>query len=323
MERTEPRRALLGGVVLASIAGLILAAGFIAQPDDRAEAEYDILFDRSVSGLAQGSAVGFRGVPVGRVTLIEIWKRDQALVRVRIAVERDTPVLRGTTASIDGVGVTGTSRVALTGTVKGAPPLGCAADVERNCPDGVPVIPARAAGVGAVLDAAPNLLNQVSALTDKLAQVTSTRNARMVAGISSNARRLGRAVANNGPQLQDIRSESRATFAKIERAAATIRTLVKTAKATLEAGEPVVGDFRRAAETATRTRASLNAAVADIRPATVAISQELIPEAQALGTDLSATAGSVNSIRARAREEGLPAIIGPRRLPDHTAKQPR
>src|SRR3546814_7866197 len=71
--------------------------------------EYDIFFKQAVSGLARGSGVAFSGVPVGEVKTIALMPDTPEFVRVRISVNEEVPILHGTTASIEGIGLTGGS----------------------------------------------------------------------------------------------------------------------------------------------------------------------------------------------------------------------
>src|SRR3546814_3376515 len=120
---TRSNHILVGSVVLALVAAVIIAAFWFSRLASGEEKEYDIYFQQSVNGLAKGSGVTFSGVPSGQVKEIQLWKKDPSFVRVRISVKEDVPVLQGTTATIQGVGFTGVSEIQLDGAVKGAPPI--------------------------------------------------------------------------------------------------------------------------------------------------------------------------------------------------------
>ena len=68
-------------VLLAALAAFIVwIAGFGAADNKR----YDIFFPQAVEGLAEGSQVTFSGVPVGKVDVMKLWKKDPQFVQVRI-----------------------------------------------------------------------------------------------------------------------------------------------------------------------------------------------------------------------------------------------
>ncbi len=112
-------------------------------------------------GLAKGSGVSYAGVPSGQIKSIELWKKDPDFVRVRISVDPATPILQGTTATINSVSLTGPSEIQLDGAVRGAPPITCPEEhPETTCPEGVPVIPTKPGALGELLNSAPQLLNR-------------------------------------------------------------------------------------------------------------------------------------------------------------------
>ncbi len=115
---TRSNHVLVGSVVIALVLAVIVAAFWFSRLADGQDALYDIYFKQSVNGLAKGSSVSYSGVPSGQVKEIALWKNDPGFVRVRIAVKADTPVLQGTTATIQGVGFTGVSEIVLDGAVK-------------------------------------------------------------------------------------------------------------------------------------------------------------------------------------------------------------
>src|SRR3546814_1462365 len=63
---------LVGSVVLALVAAVIIAAFWFSRLASGEEKEYDIYFQQSVNGLAKGSGVTFSGVPSGQVKEIQL-----------------------------------------------------------------------------------------------------------------------------------------------------------------------------------------------------------------------------------------------------------
>ena len=122
---TRSNHVLVGSVVLILLAVLALFTVWLARLNTTAEKEYDIFFKQAVDGVNKGSAVAFSGVPAGQVKEIALFPPDPSLVRVRISVNKEVPILQGTTATIQGVGFTGVSQIQLDGAVKGAPAIVC------------------------------------------------------------------------------------------------------------------------------------------------------------------------------------------------------
>ena len=116
---TRSNHVLVGAVVLAMIAGLLLFTVWLAGLSNKTTRCFDIYFAQAVGGLNKGSTVSFSGVPVGSIEQISLLPDRPEFVWVRINVDEETPVLQGTTAEIKGVGFTGVSEIQLTGAVKG------------------------------------------------------------------------------------------------------------------------------------------------------------------------------------------------------------
>jgi len=192
---TRSNHVLVGGVVLALLVALLAFIVWLAGFNTVAEQRYDIFFKTSVDGLAKGSPVNFSGVPVGKIQEIKLEPKSPEFVRVRISVDRETPILQGTTATIAGVGFTGVSQINLDGAIKGAPPI-----VEPG-PYGVPVIPTKPGALGELLNSAPELLNRISALTDRLAELLNDKNQKSIGGILANVDRLSGDLADRGPEI--------------------------------------------------------------------------------------------------------------------------
>src|ERR1700754_1364172 len=121
---TRSNHVLVGGVVLILLAVLALFLVWISRFGSDGKHEYDIFFKQSVDGLAKGSAVNFSGVPIGQVKDISLDAKSPEFVRVRVSVDEKTPVLLGTTASIQG-SFTGPSTVQLDGAQTGKPLISC------------------------------------------------------------------------------------------------------------------------------------------------------------------------------------------------------
>src|SRR4051812_33225282 len=130
---TRSNHVLVGGVVLALLAAVIVFIIWISRAGGDQDKRYDIFFSQAVDGLAKGSSVTFSGVPVGQVESISLQPQTPELVRVRISVINDTPVLVGTTASTNSVGFTGVSQIQLAPPARDPHHAGRAAEIA--CPE--------------------------------------------------------------------------------------------------------------------------------------------------------------------------------------------
>ncbi|MFW2850419.1 MlaD family protein [Sphingomonas sp. TX0543] len=315
---TRSNHVLVGSVVLILLAVLALFTVWIARLGGATEKEYDIFFKQSVDGLAKGSTVTYSGVPSGQVKSIQLWKNDPQFVRVRISVNDDTPILQGTTATIQG-SFTGTSTVTLDGAVKGAPPIACPEnDAANQCPYGVPVIPTRAGGLGAILNSAPQLLERLSTLAEKLTGLVSDKNQASIAGILDNTNRLSRALADRGPEIAATLAQTRVAVQQAGDAAEKIGNLAQTTNGVLsEDVKPAMANLNDAIRSAKQSADTLNAAVNDARPGLQTFSKQTIPEVGQLVHDLRNMAAALSSVAEKVDRNGAGSLIGQQRLPDY------
>jgi phospholipid/cholesterol/gamma-HCH transport system substrate-binding protein len=313
---TRSNHILVGGVVLALIAAVLAFIIWLSQVSGEDNKQYDIFFRQAVDGLATGSAVSFSGVPVGTVQQIALEPKTPEFVRVRIKVRTDTPILQGTTATIEGVGFTGVSQIQLDGAVRGAPPI------TQAGPYGVPVIPAKPGGFAALLNSAPELLNRVSTLTERLTELLSDRNQNTISDILENVETMSQNLADRSPEIAATLAEARIAIRQAGNAADRFGQVAGSADRLLnEEGRPVVRDLRNTIQAAEESMANLNATISDARPGVQALTKQTIPEVGQLVRDLRATTESLRSVTERLDREGALSILNGQKLPDYEAKK--
>lgn len=316
---TRSNHVLVGSVVLALLLAVTIAAFWFSRITEGQNALYDIYFKQSVNGLAKGSGVSFAGVPSGQVKEIELWKRDPNFVRVRIAVKDDTPILQGTTATIQGVGFTGVSEIMLDGAVKGAPPITCPDhDARSACPDGVPVIPTKPGALGELLNNAPQLIERLMTLTERLTELLNDKNQASISGILANVDKLTGSLANRGPEIADAIAETKVTLQKVGAAADQMSTLIGNTNTMLdEDGKPLMKDLRRTLQSANRSLDTLNSTLAEAQPGVRTFSRDTMPEVNLLVRDLREMSRALRAISEKLDNQGAGALLGDPPLPDY------
>lgn len=320
---TRSNHMLVGGVVLAMVAATVAFIIWLSQVSGDDTKRYDIFFKQAVDGLAKGSAVSFSGVPVGQVEAINLEPNSPEFVRVRIGVRSDTPVLQGTTATIQGVGFTGVSQIQLDGATRGAPPI------TQEGPYGVPVIPTKPGALGELLNSAPELLERVSTLTERLGEVLDEDNQRSIKGILANTEEITDSLADRSPEIAATLAEARLAIAQAGRAAAAFEQVAGTSNELLnEQGRPLINDLRhtiRAAEGTVRaaedSMANLNSVIEEARPGVQALTKQTIPEIGLLVRDLRETTENLNNITDKVDRQGIGGLIGGDKLPTYKGEK--
>lgn len=324
---TRSNHILVGSVVLGLIVVLVGFVIWLSQVSGDDQSPYDIFFQQSVEGLAKGSAVTFSGVPVGQVESINLEPRSPNFIRVRINVRESTPILRGTTATIRGVGFTGVSQIQLDPPEPGGPgrplvrrdEISCPEEEPTSeCPYGVPVIPTKPGALGQLLNTAPELLERVSTLTERLTELLADRNQESIAGILENMEEVSRSLAERSPEIAATLAEARITLRQAGAAADQLGQLAGSTQSLVDdQGRPLVNDLRHTIRAAEQSMQNLDAAVADARPGIQAFTTQTLPETGQLIRDLRATSESLRTITEKVENEGIGGIIGGQKLPTY------
>ncbi len=319
---TRANHVWVGAVTLALLAALALFIVWLAGLNKGEQNDYDIFFKQSVAGLAKGSQVSFAGVPSGQVSEIQLWPKDPQFVRVRIKVDERTPILVGTTATIQG-SFTGVSTILLDGARRGAPPLTCAGDGvgKTACPEGVPVIPTKPGGLGELLANAPLLLERLATLTERLTLLLSDRNQASIAGILDNTERMTGDIAQATPQVQRTLAELQVTLREASEALDGFeRVTASTDRLLNQEGQNLAAQMRQTLGSAEDAAKSLSATLDDARPAARQLSESTLPAAEATLRDLRETSRALRSVTERIESQGAGALLGGPKLPDYDPK---
>lgn len=313
---TRSNHILVGSVVLALVVAALAFIIWLSQASASDTKEYDIFFKQAVDGLARGSQVTFSGVPVGQIESINLEPENPEFVRVRISVKQDTPILQGTTATVEGVGFTGVSQIQLDGATAGAPPI---TDIG---PDGVPVIPTKPGALGELLNSAPELLERLSTLTERLTELLSDRNQASIAAILDNVERISDSIADRSPEIAATLAEARMTIRQAGEAIEKMGNLAQTSDQLLdEQGRPLMRDLRQAVGAAESSMRTLDKLLAEAEPGVQALSKQTVPEVGRLVRDLRETTANLRSISNRIDREGAASIISTPKLPDYEPKK--
>jgi phospholipid/cholesterol/gamma-HCH transport system substrate-binding protein len=312
---TRSNHIWVGAVTIALLAGLAAFTLWLADLGDSEQQQYDIFFKTSVSGLARGSAVAYAGVQSGQVSEIALWDKDPQFVRVRITVDEATPVLQGTTATIQGVGFTGVSQIQLEGAIKGAPPI---TDIG---PEGVPVIPTKPGALGELLNNAPLLLERLATLTERMTQLLSEENQESISIMLRNTSRLSGELADSAPEFRATLQELQVTLNKAGVAIEQLGGAAQSADALMnQEGQPLAKQLRETLAQAAVSMEKLSGAMDEARPGLRQFSDTTLPEAEALLRELRVTAKALSSVTEKLEREGAGSLLGAPALPDYKPK---
>jgi len=159
---SDKRYFIEGLFIIGFTIAVAIFAVWLGSPGRHDDVLYRIHFKDSVSGLAVGDPVKFRGVDVGTVRTMTYDRSDPRLVLVEVRLRKDTPVMTDTKASLTLKGITGVVFIELNGgdpaqqTLVAATPQGQ-----------VPEIPSENTGLKAMLEELPKLVKKFEDTADK------------------------------------------------------------------------------------------------------------------------------------------------------------
>jgi phospholipid/cholesterol/gamma-HCH transport system substrate-binding protein len=200
---TRANYVLVGSSVLAAIASIIIFVFWLGRAElNNKEVPYFTYFTGSVAGLTNGSPVRYRGVPIGKVSNIEIDPDNVERIRVSLMLKADAPIKTDTIASLEMAGITGGSYIELSGGTQASPPL------EPKAPGEIPVIQSESSGLQTLVEDAPKLLGKLNKLADSANEVLSPENTKE---LSETIKHLENVAA----QLDALGPDARQTVANI------------------------------------------------------------------------------------------------------------
>ena len=309
---TRSNYVMVGAVTVALLAGVLLFIVWLAGLSNKQTKCFDIYFSQGVGGLNKGSNVSFSGVPVGQVQRISLLPNRPEFVWVRIEVDQQTPVLQGTTAQIHGVGFTGVSEIQLTGAERGRPPI------EQLGPQGCPVVPASSGGISALLNSAPELIDRIQRLTERLTELLSDKNQNSISDILENIDATTAELRKHAPEMGDTIAAIKVASQNAGIAANNVAALSANANQLVtQDGRPAMQNLNKALASVQQATDNLNAMISDARPGVQNFSKDTLPEANRLVHDLRDLTKSLEAVSNRVNQQGIGGALGPPKLPDY------
>ncbi|MGQ7960527.1 MlaD family protein [Pseudomonas sp. SP16.1] len=213
----EPRahHVLIGlFTVLMAGAALLFALWLNKAGADRAFTDYEVIFNESVTGLSQGSAVQYSGIKVGDVVSLGLDPQDPRTVRARIRIVGPTPIKQDTRARLAITGITGLAVIQLHGGSPDSPPL--------VGEDGQPaIIVADRSPLSRLMANGEDLMINVTRLLNRANRMLSRENAERV---SRTLDHLEQASAGLAEQREELTETLRQAGAATREAAELMRS---------------------------------------------------------------------------------------------------
>jgi len=246
-----------GAFVLSLIAALVALVVWLTR-DSTVRNVYELSTRNAVSGLQPQAMVRYRGIAVGKVTLIDFDPKIKGNVRVRITVDQRVPLTTSSYATLSYQGVTGLAFIALDD--KGESQVALAPDN-----DNPPRIPLKPSMLAQLQDRGEAILDKVEQAAERANRLLGDENQKRIATALEN---IAQATASANTLTQSLDNTVKTGLNPALKAMPETLLRVKTA----------AGDVSRVASNLNTTVGKLNApdgALERIGDGTQALSQAL------------------------------------------------
>ncbi|HEX3114949.1 MAG TPA: hypothetical protein VHQ48_05685, partial [Bradyrhizobium sp.] len=192
--------------------------------------------------------------------------------------------------------------------------------IEQVGPQGCPVIPATSGGISALLNSAPELIDRIQRLTERLTELLSDKNQNSISDILENIDATTAELRKHAPEMGDTIAEIKTASHNAGLAANSIAALGNnTNRLVTEQGQPAMENLNKAIVSARQAADSLNAMITDARPGVQNFTKETLPEANKLVRDLRHLSSSLEAVTNRVNQQGIGGALGPEKLPDYNS----
>ncbi len=207
-----------GAFVLGLIAVLVALVVWFTR-DNTVRNIYELSTSDAVSGLQPQAMVRYRGIAVGKVTLIDFDPKRKGNVRVRISVDERVPLTQSSYATLSYQGVTGLAFIALDD--KGGSTV---ALVPNN--DDPPRLPLKQSALAQLQDRGEAIINQVEEVTKRANTLLGDANQKRFADALEN---IAQAAGSANDLTKRLDNTVKTSFDPALKALPDALTRVKTA----------------------------------------------------------------------------------------------
>ena len=294
---TRAHHVIIGLFTLLAGAGAVFFAIWISNASTSKDYQhYTVVFREAVTGLSRGSAVQYRGIPVGDITELTLDPADPAQVLARIRIDGNAPVTRDTKARLTFTGITGNSVIEL---VPGDPrsPLLEADGTEE------PRIYAIPSPIASLLANGEDLMTNINQLVISARNMLSDENAERIAGTLESVEQAASSLASQGDDIKVLVSELSRASQQAGELMTSINSLVK------EEGPRTMRNAEQALQSIARTSETLEHMLSDNSEA-FANGLQGLGQLEPAISELRGSLGALRSITRRLEDNPARFLLG-------------
>jgi len=179
-------------------------------------------------------------------------------------------------------------------------------------------LPASSSGLTALLNSAPELLERIQRLTERLTELLSDKNQNSIADILENIDKTSKVLADRAPDLAAAMQDAREAVRQAGIAAKNVSALTdSTNRLVNEQGRPAAEDLRKAIASVQKAADNLDSMITDAKPGVQNFTKSTLPEANQLVHEMRDLTKSLKGVSQRVEQQGIGGTLGPEKLPDY------
>ncbi len=180
------------------------------------------------------------------------------------------------------------------------------------------MIPATSGGISALLNSAPELIDRIQRLTERLTELLNDKNQNAIADILENIDATTAELRKHAPEMGDTIAQIKIASHNAGVAANNVAALAaNTNQLVTQDGRPAMQNLNKTLASVQQTTENLNAMISDARPGVQNFSKSTLPEANKLVHDLRELTQSLQAVSSRVNQQGIGGALGPEKLPDY------
>lgn len=198
---TRAHHVIIGLFTLLAGAGAVLFAVWISNATTSSDYRYyTVVFREAVTGLSRGSAVQYRGIPIGDITELGLDPEDPSQVLAGIRISGTAPITRDTKARLTFTGITGNTVIELVPGDPNSPLLdGDGTQAAR--------IPATPSPISSLLANGEDLMTNINQLVSNARNMLSDENAERIARTLESIEVAAGSLSSQGDDVKALVNE--------------------------------------------------------------------------------------------------------------------
>ena len=290
-------------VLLAFGAVIWIAGGQI----NAQKAHYRIYFSGPVSGMREGAAVEYNGVPVGKVEEIRIDPENVALVRTTVAIDPELTMRSDAVATLQSNLLSGLSFVQISGGTQDAPPL----KAEGN--ERYPVIRSVPSTLASVAASGPELVDKLNATVDRFNLILDEKNRQALSESLDYLRIFTGGMAARNQDIAELAINANAATAAASKLLVSIERSYAGPDGIGTRLTAAIADFDKVARNLADTNKQLQGALHDVQPGLRSFSERTLPDVSSLVAETRQLIAGANRVVTTVERDPMSLLFGDRR----------